>query len=124
MAMVAAVEFNHHVAACITPGKPDSAHGGLGARIDEPDFFQRGYRITDHFGQFHLKGSGGTETGAVRCGFADGLYHVGMTMTKDHRTPGADKVDELVAVNIGYHAAFRPGNKEGVTTYGFTGTDR
>ena len=99
VAVVAAGELHHELAAGEPAGQPDGGHGGLGARGDQPDLLDRRAR-DDLLGQLHL----GAGRGAVRRAAADRLVdrveHLRVRVTEQHRTPAADQVDVLGAVDV------------------------
>ena len=64
MAVVAAVEFDEHVATGACSGKAQGAHRGFGARGDEADQVDARKRFLDQVGQFDLGFGRCAETGA------------------------------------------------------------
>ncbi|MPM32914.1 hypothetical protein SDC9_79481 [bioreactor metagenome] len=100
VAVVAALELDHLVPAGGAAGQPQGGHRRLGAGVDQPDLLDRGAG-DDLGGQVDLGAGRGAEGGAVRGRPGDRVEHLGMRVPQQHRPPGADQVDVLVAVDVG-----------------------
>ena len=73
VAVVAAVELDHTVAASERPREPDRRHRRLGARRDEPDALDRRHRVDDLGRQLDLALGRSAEGRPVERGLAHGL---------------------------------------------------
>ncbi len=100
MAVVATGELHDHVAAGEAARQPDRRHGGLGARRDEPHPLDRRPRH-DLLGQVDLGHGRGAVRRAAGHGRLHRRLHLRVGVADQHRTPGADQVDVLVAVDVG-----------------------
>ena len=123
VAVVAAGELHHHVAAGEAAGQPDRRHGRLGAGGHEPDPLHR--RAGHHLlGELDL----GLRRGAVRRAAGHrgghGGLHLGVGVAQQHRPPRADQVDVLVAVDVGQPGALRGPDEPGRAADGVERADR
>jgi hypothetical protein len=100
VAVVAAGELHHHVAAGEAAGQPDRRHRGLGAGGDQADLLDR-RAPDDLLRQIDLRLGRGAVRRAARERVPDGGHHVGMCMAQQHRTPRADQVDVLATIDVG-----------------------
>src|SRR5699024_7059309 len=99
VAVVAAGELDHLGAPGEPARQPDGAHGGLRARVHEPDLLHGGAG-DDLAGQVHLAGGGRAEAQPAGGGLADGVDDLGVRVAVDHRPPRAHEVDVGVAVDV------------------------
>jgi len=67
----------------------------------EPGEFVGEEELDDLGRELHLPPGGGAVAGALRRGSRDGLDDRRMRVAEDQRTPGADPVDVVVAVDVG-----------------------
>ena len=102
MAVVAAHELEHLVAAGDAAGQAQGAHGGFGAGVDHAHHFQAGHVGHHFFGQGDFVGAGSAVAGAA-----------GVIVAQDHGAPGEDEVDVLAAVHVDDVAAVGFGDEEG-----------
>ncbi len=123
VAVVAAGELHDQVPPGEAAGQPDRGHGGLGARRHEPDPLDGGPGH-DLLGELDL----GRGRGAVRRAAGDRLgdccEHLGVGVAEQHRTPGADQVDVVVAVDVGQPRAPGGPDEPGGPAHGVEGADR
>ena len=57
MAVVAALELDHLVAAGVSTDQAQHSHAGLGAAVDEAHHLNAGYSVDHHFGQGVFQGT-------------------------------------------------------------------
>ena len=100
VAVVAAGHLDERVAAGGRARQADGAHGRLGAGADEAEPLDRRHGIGDQLGQLDLVAVRRAVAGATGGGIGDGGHDGRMGVAQDHRPPGADIVDQLVAVHV------------------------
>ena len=100
MAVVAAHELEHLVAAGDAAGQAQGAHGGFGAGVDHAHHFQAGHVGHHFFGQGDFVGAGSAVAGAATGGLTHGGGDGGVIVAQDHGAPGEDEVDVLAAVHV------------------------
>ena len=96
--MIAALEFHDGVAPGEAARQANRAHGRLGAGAHEAHQLDRRHELGHAARQLRLELGRCAEGQAVG---GDALYrrdHVRVRVTQDHRTPGADVVDEPASV--------------------------
>ena len=100
MAVVAALELQEQRAAGVAACQPDAAHAGLGAGADQAQLLDAGQLGHHGLSQLDLALGWGAKGEAVEqrllYRFDDGRVAV----AEDHRPPGADVVDVLLAVGV------------------------
>src|SRR5699024_119307 len=100
VAVVAPGELHDLRPARVSAGQTDCGHGRLGARGHETDLVDGVDPGHDLLGEFDLTGRGGAEGEPLDGGFLHGGEHLGARVAQDHRAPGADEVDVVVAVGV------------------------
>ena len=70
------------------------------------------------FSQFGFQLGRRAETGSQLRLPADRIHDFGMSVTKDHGSPGGHVIDKLVAVGIGDSRAFGFGDEQGIAAHG------
>src|SRR5262249_42048583 len=100
MSVIAAAEFDDVVAPGDTASKSDGAHGGFGAARAEADFFQPRDGAIDERGELDFQFVGYAKAGSALRLVGDRLGDVGIGVAEQHRTPRADVVEILVAVDV------------------------
>jgi len=100
MAVVAALELEDFLAAGVSPGEPDCAHGRLGPGADHPDKLHGGEGARDPCGHFHLGDSRGPVARSPFGRLGDRAGNGRMGMAQDHGAPGGHVVDVPVAVLV------------------------
>ena len=113
MAVVAAHELEHLVAAGDAAGQAQGAHGGFGAGVDHAHHFQAGHVGHHFFGQGDFVGAGSAVAGAATGGLTHGGGDGGVIVAQDHGAPGEDEVDVLAAVHVDDVAAVGFGDEKG-----------
>ncbi len=105
MAVVAALELHNGVATRKAARQADRAHGRFGARTHEAHQFQGRHELDHAARELRLEFSRRAEGKAVGGDLLDGLDHLRMRMAQDHRTPGADVIDEAASIGGRHHGA-------------------
>ncbi len=123
VAVVAAGELHHQVPPGEAAGQPDRGHGGLGARRHEADPVDRGPGH-DLLGELDLGRGGGAVRRAAGNRLGDGREDLGVGVPEQHRAPGADQVDVVVAVDVGQPGATGGPDEPGGSAHGIEGADR
>jgi len=100
MAMIAAFEFEDEVAFGEATGEADAGHGGFGAAVDHPDFLDGGDPIANRLGDGDFAEVRDAEADAAGGGFVDGGADDGRSVAEDGGAPGAEVVDEFVAIDV------------------------
>ena len=93
VAVVAARELDHPVAARRRPRQPERAHRGLGAGVDEPYQLDGRDGVDDLGGELDLRLGGGAEGGAAVGGEADGVQGLRVGVPEDQRAPRLNPVE-------------------------------
>jgi hypothetical protein len=100
VAVVAAVELQHHVASGRATREPHGRHRCLGAARDEPDHVEAGERVDESRGQLDLalgRGAEGRPLGGSRGRRRDDLR---MRVSEQQRTPRPDQIDVPRPVDV------------------------
>ena len=121
MAVIAAHEFDDHVASRETAGQTDGAHHRFGSRADKTGLVEVGQTFQEGFGQQHFAATGGAEAGAFAQRFDRRGLDVRVGVTQDHGTPAQAPVDVLVAVFIGEAATGGILEHQGIAGHRFEG---
>ena len=100
VSVVAAVEFQHEVAARIASCCPDGAHYGFRSAVDEAEHLDESGRLDDQLGQLALFLCRSAVCQPSLAGGFDRVYHLVPRRTQDVRTPGAHVIDIFVAVHV------------------------
>ncbi|MCY1534316.1 hypothetical protein D9M68_696840 [compost metagenome] len=100
MAVVAAFELDDLLASGRAARQADRAHAGFGARTHQAHHVDAGHQLDDLFGQLHLTLGRRTVGKAFQHRFLHRFQHGRVAMAQDHRAPGADVVDVLLAVGV------------------------
>jgi hypothetical protein len=124
VAVVAARELDNLVATGDTAGKAEGAHGGLGATGDKANTLHGGNGIDDQPGQVGFGLGGGAKAAATGQGIDHRRLDQGMTMPQDHRPPGTDVVEVLLAIDVKKPGALRPLDEQGFASHGAESTGR
>ena len=123
VAVVAADELEDPVTAGEAAGQAHRGHGGLGAGIHHADLLHAG-TADDLLGQGDLPHRRRAEGDALGHGRLHGVHHHGVGVAVDHRTPGTDQVDVVVAVDVDQPGAVGGGDERRGTADGAEGADR
>ena len=108
--VIATLEFQNAVLACICARKAHCIHIRLAARGHEPDLFNTGHGLADLFGKFNAAGIVGKKSHSQRQLFQHRFKHFRMPMSNQHRAGTDQVIDIFVAVFIPDMAAFAAGN--------------
>jgi hypothetical protein len=100
VAVVAAFELDDQVPPGEAARHANGGHGGLGARVDQPDHFYRRDGVADGFGQLDFRLGGSPEAGADPERAFERREDLRMAVSQQQRSPGADVIDILVAVHV------------------------
>ena len=100
VAVIAAFEFDDEVAAGEAARHPDGRHGGFGAGVHQAHHFDRRHGAANGLRQFDFPLGGSAETGSDGERAFDGRENRGVAMAEQQRTPGADVIDVLVAIDV------------------------
>ena len=100
MAVIAAFEFEDEVAFGEAAGEADTGHGGFGAAVDHADFLDGGDPIANGLGDGDFAEVRDTEADAAGGGVVDGGADDGWGVAEDGGAPGAEVVDEFVAIDV------------------------
>src|SRR6185503_2227776 len=125
MAVVAARELDHAVAASHGPGKPQRAHRRLRARADEPHHLDRRHGVDDLAGELDLRLGGRAEGRPAVGGGVDGCKGLRVRVTEEQRSPRLHPVDVAVALDVLHPASRAARDEHGfVDAHGAHRTDR
>ncbi len=100
VAVVAAIEFDEHVATRCGPGQAQCGHGGFGAGGDEADQIDTWKRLLDQVSEFDFGLGGCAEAGAAGRGILNGGDDAGVGVAGDQRAPGGEVVDITIAIDV------------------------
>jgi len=100
VAVVAAFEFDDLVAPGEAARQAQRGHGGFGAGVDHADFLDAGHPLANEARHFHFQRIWNAETDAVCRRFADGGEDDFRRVAEDGGAPGADVINEFIAVDI------------------------
>jgi len=98
--VIAALEFYDQVAAGESASKTQSAHSGFSATGDETDFFHERNYAADSLRELHFQFGGYAVAGAFLRLIGDGGGYRRIGVAEKHGSPGADEIEELVAVGV------------------------
>ena len=98
VAVVAAGELDHAVAAGERPGQPDRRHRRLGARRDEAHELDRREGVGDLLGQLDLALGGGAERRPCAGRVAHRVDRLGIGVPEEQWPPRLDPVEQAAAV--------------------------
>jgi hypothetical protein len=122
VAVVAALELDHELAACEAACQADRAHAGLGAGRDEAQPLHHGEALLHQSGQVGFAGMAGAKAGASSGGLANRFHHRRKGMAQNHRAPGTEAVQVAVAVYVPQVGSLGPRHERRVAAYGAKGT--
>ena len=111
VAVVATGELDDFVPSGMGTGKPDSAHAGFRAGVDQTDHVDRRHGSADKTGQVHLLGHRRAETCASFRGFYQSIHHRWMGVAQHQGSPRPQIVDVFVAVGIPDVGTAAPGDE-------------
>src|SRR5712672_2697407 len=100
MTVVAACKFYHQVATSKSARQAKSAHGGFCAAGDEADFLHEWNGAADALRELHFEFGGYAVAGAFLRLLGDGGGYRRIGVAEKHGSPGADEIEELVAVGV------------------------
>ncbi len=100
VAVIAAVEFDDHVAAGEAARQPQGGHGGFGARIHHAHQVHAGYGVHDHARHFHFTFGGRAVARALFQRFLHRFDHRRVGVAQYHGAPGADVIHEIVSIHV------------------------
>src|ERR1700722_20844487 len=102
MSVIATLELHDGVASGEAASQPDGAHGRLGAGAHEAHQLDGRHEFDDAPRQLRFERRRGAEAQAVGGNFLYRLDDLRMSVTQNHRAPGADVVD-VAAIARGSH---------------------
>ena len=109
--VVAAGELDDLRASGGAAREADRRHRCLGTRVDQANTLDRVDAIDDLFGEFDLALGRRTEGKTVRRRLLHCLHNCGVRVAEDHRPPGRDEVDVVVAIDVRQMTALRRGDE-------------
>ena len=112
VAVIAARELHHEVAARRAAREPDRAHHGLGARRYEAHLLDAGIGRNDLLGELDLRRGRRAVRHAAAARRLDRRDDLGMRVAQDQRAPRADEVEVLAAVDVDDRRALGRANHE------------
>ena len=124
VAVVAAHEFQHLLPPRERTHQAEDGQAGLRARIHHAHHLHARHAGDDGFGHLVLQGAGRAEGCAFRQLGDQRLPHLRVGVTHDGRAPGADVVDERVAVDVDAAGPLHPVEDDGLAADRLEGTDR
>ena len=124
MAVIAALELDHLVAAGVSADQAEDGHAGFGAAVDEPNHLDAWDSVDDHLSEGVLQGAGCAEAGAFLDRFLKSADHLGMGVTADRRTPAPDVIDVLVPIHVPRVGTFDPVEDDRLTAHRLEGPHR
>src|SRR5437660_4687936 len=104
--MVAAIELDNLVAFGESASQTNGGHRRFRARIAHANFLDAWHERTDQFRHGDFEWVGYSETGAVLRCVLDCLDDFRMRMAQYRRSPGADVVNIIIAINVPDVCAF------------------
>ncbi len=114
VAVVAADELDDLLAAGEPAGDAHGAHRRLGARVDHAHELDRRHGLADQARQLDLELGGRAVARAAVHLLLETADDLGVPPAQDHRAPGRDEVDELVAVGVPDVGAVGARDEQGV----------
>ena len=114
MAVVAADELHDLLAPGVAASHTDGAHGRLGAGVHHAHHLDRRDGPADEASELDLDGRRRAEARAVVDDGMQSAEHLRMAPAEDHRSPGRDEVDVLVAVDVPDVGALAARHEDGV----------
>ena len=111
MSMIAAGKFDNFIAFRICPRQTQNAHCRLCTGVDHPYHLNGRNSLRNKFGQFCFQQSRCTVTRSSQDCFLQSLSHHRMCMAKNHRPPGFNIINVVIAINIINMAAASLGYK-------------
>ncbi len=112
MAVITPVELDDFVALREPAREADRTHARFRAGICHADFLHAWHQRTDELRHRDFKRVRDAETRAVAGGGLDGGNDFGMRMTQYGRPPGADVINQFVAVHVPDMRTFGPVDEE------------
>ena len=108
MAVVAALELDHLVAAGVGPDQAQHSHAGFRAAVHETHHLNAGDSVDHHLSQGVLQGTRCSEAGALLDRLLQCCDHLGVGVAADCRPPAADVIDVLIAIYVRGIGTFNP----------------
>ena len=100
VAVVAAFKFDEQIASGETASEAERAHGGFGAAGDEADFLQERNGAANLLRELDFEFGGDAVAGALLRLIGDGGGDGGIGVAEQHGAPGADEIEQLIAVGV------------------------
>ena len=122
--MVAPLKLHDLVAARVAARKANRAHAGFGAGTHQTHLLDVGHDLDDFFRELRFPFGDGAERKAFFNGFLNGLNYRGVIVPENHRAPGADVVDELLAFSVPHIGALGLTDKAGSAAHASESTHR
>ena len=118
VAVIAAVELDDFVAPREPARQPDGAHARLRAGIRHADFLHARHQFANQLRHRHFQRIGNAEARAVVGGGFDGGNDFRMRVAENRRPPGADVINQFIAVHVPDVRAFGPVDKKRIAADG------
>ena len=100
VAVVAALELDDLVAPRIAAGESNGRHAGFRAGADETNLIHGRHELADFFGDERFALRDGAEGKSLGNGFVDGGDDFIIVVAENHRPPGENVVNELLAGRV------------------------
>ena len=111
VAVVAPLELDDLIAACVAASQTNGAHAGFRAGTHEAHGFDVGHDLDDFFGNERFAFGDGAKRKARVNGGVHGFNHGRMVVAEDHRAPGADVIDVAAIFSIPHISALGAADK-------------
>ena len=121
VAVVAAGKLDDDVPPSERSRQPNCTHRRFGAGIDQPHHFDRGDGIDNDLRKLGLGLGRGAVTGSPACRFFDCPHNPSVRVPQDERSPRADVIQVLVAVDVVEVRPFPAHDEERMTAHGAEG---
>src|SRR5688572_15850986 len=122
MTVITAFELENFVASGIAARQTNRAHRGLGSGTNESYFFDGRHEFAHEFGDLHFKARGCAERESALRRHLDRRNHGRRRVPEDHRPPGADIVDVLLAILVVKIRTFTAREEYRVAAHALEGT--
>ena len=124
MTVIAAGEFDNHIAPGEAARQANGAHRRLGTARHHAHHFDRRHRIDDQFSELGFQLGRSAEAGPVVQRFLNGADDARMTVAQDQRSPRADVIQVVIAVEIEEARPFAASDENRIAADGAEGAGR